>query len=72
MRDLVGAKNDGNRGQKVCFRKQHKIGWDHDLFGIQPKLHRDFFHSVDGSAVDVGLTGFAQAPVADRDAEALG
>ncbi len=42
-----------------------------DLLGHEPELLREVLQGVDGGAVDVGLAGLAQAPVAHADAEAL-
>ena len=70
--EFAGAKHNRNRRQQVSLRKHHKIRRHHDLFGFQPKLHRDFFHRVDGSAVNVSLAGLPQSPVADWDPESLG
>ena len=41
-----------------------------DLLGIEPELHGNGFQHVNRGAIDIGLAGFAQAPVAYRQAMA--
>ena len=41
-----------------------------DLLGVEPELHGNGFQHVNRSAIDIGLTGFPQAPVAHRQAMA--
>ncbi len=50
---------------------KHMIGRQHDLLGFDAELVGGLFDGVDGSAVDVGLAGFAKTAVIGVDAEAL-
>src|SRR5438445_6078652 len=47
------------------------IGGNHDLLGFETKLVCNNLHRVNGSAVDTGLAGLAQTPVANRRSEAF-
>src|SRR3972149_766646 len=67
----VGQEHDGEGGKNFGTWQQHMVDRHQDLFRFQPQLDRDLLKSVDGRAVDVGLTGFAQAAVAHRNTEAL-
>src|SRR5215471_10175872 len=42
-----------------------------DLLGVQSKLYSDGFQSINRSAIDVSLAGFAQAAIAYRQAIAF-
>src|SRR3972149_10720761 len=65
----VGQEHDGKGGKKGSTWQHHMVDRHQDLLRFQPQLDRDLFESVDGRAVDVGLTGFAQAAVAHRNTE---
>ena len=69
MRDTVGQDHyrDGGEGMRLC--QQHMIHRKHDLFSGNAKLVGDFIERIDGSAVDIGLAGFAEASVMDVDTE---
>ena len=71
VRRAVGVAPDEEGRERVGLREEKVIERQHDLLGVEPELHRHFLDDVDRRAVDVGLTSFSQAPVADRDAEAF-
>jgi hypothetical protein len=52
------------------FRQKGVIQRRHNLLSIQPELHGNGFDSVDRGAVHIGLAGFPQASIANRQAEA--
>lgn len=55
----------------MCIPKQHVIQRNHDLLRIEPYLIGDLFEGIYRSPIDIGLAGFAQAIVADRNVKAL-
>ena len=67
----AGQTNDNERGQQGGGGLKDVVRRHHDLFGVEAQLARGVLHSVDGSAVDVGLAGFAEAAVVGCDAEAV-
>src|SRR5277367_2322423 len=71
VRDAVGLHHDGDGGECAGFREQHVVHGEHDLFRFHAEFVGDNFQSVNGSAIDIGLAGFAEASVVDVDTEAF-
>ena len=59
-----GGQCFGDRQQQVIFGQQQ-------LFGVQTQLLGHIFDRVDRGAIDIGLAGLAQAPIAGGDTEPL-
>ena len=71
VRHAVRQDHDRDGRQCASCIEKHVIGRQHDLLGLESQLIGDVFERVDGSAIDVGLAGLAQAAIVDTNAEAF-
>ena len=70
VRRPAGLSHHDKRRQGHGFRQEQMVHRHQDLLGVQPELHGNGFQHVNGGAIDIGLAGFPQAPVAHRQAMA--
>ena len=64
-------EGDDDRRRGCGLGQQQVVDGQHHLLGVEAERDGDLLEGVDRGAVDVGLTGLAQAAVGDRQAEAL-
>ena len=69
MRHPCRQFNDRDCRQGPGLFEQKIIRGNHDLLGLESKLHSDLLHGVDRGSVDICLAGFPQSPIAHRNAE---
>src|SRR4030095_7311768 len=69
MGTAVGKTDDDDGGQRVRFREKQMIDRNHRLLSVESQGDCYFFESVNRSAVNVRLTGFAQSTIAYTHAE---
>ena len=71
MRAAAGMANDDQRGQRSCVGLEQMLRGQHHLLRVDTELIGDCLDRVDRRTIDVGLAGFAQPSIADRNAESF-
>lgn len=55
----VRMSQDGDGWQRVCFRQQNVVGWDHELTGVQAGVVRKPSQVIERCAIQVRSAGLA-------------
>jgi hypothetical protein len=66
-----GQSHDAEGRKGLRFGQEHVVHRQHHLLRLEAELHGHLLQRVDGSAVNVGLAGFAQASVTHSDTKTL-
>jgi hypothetical protein len=67
----AGQPHDSESRQGLRLGQEHVVHRQYHLLGLEAELHGQLLQRVDRGAVDIGLTGLAQASVAHGDPEAF-
>src|SRR5208282_1971765 len=71
MRHPCRQLNHSDCGQRLGLFEQKIVRGNHDLLGLESKLHSDLLHRVYRGSVHIGLAGFTQSPIAHRNSESF-